>query len=360
MSDVYREYLKYSCQKNPAIKPLCRYTFDCTLKERNIAFQTPKKDKCDTCGSYESKNLYTQIYEEHIRRKEQARDEKNRDKLLGAKKEAIVLAQDMQAVKVCPYLNASALYYKTKLVSHNFTVFDINTHHCVCYWFNETEADLTANTFASYIVDYILQLEDLSKPVIIWSDGCTYQNKNVVLSNALFSLSVHKNTTIYQKYLERGHTQMEVDSVHAAIERNLKNKSIYLPSDYFKVTMDPRKKGLYSVKNIHFDFAKDYSILPKFDSIRPGRRVNDPTVNDIKVIKYTPDGNIQVELDFNDDFQDLPQRRVEKPVPDLQSFPQLRKAPIKIKKQKWEHLQQLKAVISQDCHSFYDNLSHLD
>ncbi|CAH1105555.1 unnamed protein product [Psylliodes chrysocephalus] len=211
-------------KKNPAIKPLCRYTFDCTLKERNIAFQTPKKDKFDTCCSYESKNLDIQIYEEHIRRKEQARDEKNRDKVLGAKKEAIVLAQDMQAVKVCPYLNGSALYYKTKLVCHNFTVFDINTHHCVCYWFNETEADLTANTFASCIVDYILQLKDLSKPVIIWSDGCTYQNKNVVLSNALLGLSVHRNTTIYQKYLERGHTQMEV---HAAIERNLKKSLIF-------------------------------------------------------------------------------------------------------------------------------------
>lgn len=211
---------------------------------------------------------------------------------MGQQGAAIVLTQDVQAVKVCPFLNASALYYKTKLLFHNFTIFNITTHHCCCYWFNECKADLTANTFASCIVDYILDLEDISKPLIIWSDGCGYQNKNSVLSNALLSLSVHKNICIYQKYLEKGHTQMEADSVHALIERKLKNKSIYLPSNYCRITEEARQKKPYKVKNISHGFVKDYSQNQKFAFIRPGKKVNDPTVNDIKVIKYSPDGSI--------------------------------------------------------------------
>lgn len=40
-----------------------------------------------------------------------------------------------------------------------------------------------------------------------------------VVSNALLRLAVKCNVTITQKFLEKGHTQMEVDSVHSVIER---------------------------------------------------------------------------------------------------------------------------------------------
>lgn len=62
---------------------------------------------------------------------------------------------DMQAVKICPVLNASAIYYKTKLSVHNFTIYDMNTHVCRNYWFNETEGDLNASTFANFVIDFI-------------------------------------------------------------------------------------------------------------------------------------------------------------------------------------------------------------
>lgn len=110
------------------------------------------------------------------------------------------------------------------------------------------------------------------------------------------------------------------------------------------------------------EFIKDYSVkaLTKFDSIRPGTKTNDPTVNDIKVIKYTPDGNIQVKLSWSSDFKDLPRRGKKTAVADLIAFPYLRQTPFKIKYQKWLHLQQLKCVIPGDCHTFYDNLPHYD
>lgn len=55
------------------------------------------------------------------------------------------------------------------------------------------------------------------KPIIIYSDGCTYQNRNAIMANALLSLSKDYHMTIIQKYLVKGHTQMECDSVHATI-----------------------------------------------------------------------------------------------------------------------------------------------
>lgn len=121
---------------------------------KNIAFQLPKKDRYDNC-SYEAGQVEEVDYYAHVAKKEAARAEKAKDKEMGDDGKCIVLTQDLQSVKICPSFNASALYYKTKLICHNFTIFDINKHTARCCWFDETVADLTADTFASCILDYL-------------------------------------------------------------------------------------------------------------------------------------------------------------------------------------------------------------
>lgn len=81
---------------------------------------------------------------------------------------------------------------------------------------------MTANEFTTCLVDYFKQLALLS-------DGCG-QNRNRILSSALSDLSQNKNIVIEQLYnLEKGHTMMEVDSVHSTIEQYI--KPMYAPSD---------------------------------------------------------------------------------------------------------------------------------
>ena len=55
--------------------------------------------------------------------------------------------------------------------------------------------------------------------IIVYTNGCTYQNRCTQLSNALLFYAKKLNKIVYKKYLVRGHTQMEVDSCHALIER---------------------------------------------------------------------------------------------------------------------------------------------
>jgi len=89
----------------------------------------------------------------------------------------------------------------------------------------------------------------------LWSDGCCCQNKNTVLANALLDFAVCNKVVIDQKYLTKGHTQMECDSYHSAIERKLKNVDIYLPSNYLEVTKNTRSKPLsYEVKSCDIYF----------------------------------------------------------------------------------------------------------
>ncbi|KAK6181784.1 hypothetical protein SNE40_009570 [Patella caerulea] len=55
-----------------------------------MALFSPKKDRCDTCCSYEVKNLDDTTYREHIEAKDMARAEKDRDKQHAANDPSLV------------------------------------------------------------------------------------------------------------------------------------------------------------------------------------------------------------------------------------------------------------------------------
>lgn len=206
-----------------------------------------------------------------------------------------------------------------------------------------------------YLTRYCITPEKL--PIVIYSDGCTAQNRNNVMANALLEFSIRNDVVIYQKYLEVGHTQMEVDSVHACIERKLKNREIKLPSDYVTITRESRKNpSLYEAVSCSYNFFRDYNVNLRYLSIRPGRKKHDPVVLDIKAILYKPSGVINVKLDFNKDWIELPVRpkKIEHPI----NYPLMFIERCKISKSKWDHLQELKSVLPSDTHSFYDNLPY--
>jgi len=73
--------------------------------------------------------------------------------------------------------------------------------------------------FASCIVDYLVNEVGCTKDIILYSDGCANQNRNVTLSDALLTLAKERAVTITHNYLEKGHTQMECDCVHSVIEK---------------------------------------------------------------------------------------------------------------------------------------------
>ena len=117
----------------------------------------------------------------------------------------------------------------------------------------------------------------------------------------------------------------------------------------------------YDVKYINHIFFKDFGSLDVLKSIRPGQRVGDPTVNNLRCIRYNPDGTVIFKLSHSDaEWSPLPMPRscCQSSVQPVTTMPTLFTAPLQIKQQKWKHLQELKRVIPADYHSFYDNLAH--
>lgn len=109
----------------------------------------------------------------------------------------------------------------------------------------------------------------------------------------------------------------------------------------------------YKIKELNYEFFKDFSAVKCYDSIRPGRIAGDKQVHDIRALKYVPT-NIFFKTDFDDDWEELPQR----PKENKGTIKALYRSRRKIKKSKFLHLQQLKHVMPHLYHEFYDNLPH--
>lgn len=167
--------------------------------------------------------------------------------------------------------------------------------------------------------------------------------------------SQKKKITIIQKYLEKGHTQMECDSMHPVIERKLRHTEIYTPAGYISLLKSARLKPRpYNVTYLNYDFFKNFSSSTFYTSIRPGFKKGDPQVTDIRCLKHNSSGIIEYKINYSE-WKNLPRRRNENVKEDV---PNLYKEPLKIEKKKYENLQQIKTVIEKDYHSFYDQLPH--
>jgi len=112
-------------------------------------------------------------YQKQLSEKDRARDELAFDTVSAIEYKKFVFIMDMQAVKLCPALNASALYYGMKMKVHNFTIYNLSPeHHCSNYWWDECEGELEASVFASLIIKHLNKYcTTVKKDIIMYSDG---------------------------------------------------------------------------------------------------------------------------------------------------------------------------------------------
>lgn len=353
---LFKEYKQNFCVDNSSSASWS--VFSRVMYKLNIDLYQPKKDQCETCIKHKLGTVSDEEFKIHQNKKDKSRAEKEKDKERALSNESLgVYTVDVQAVLLLPNIMSSSAYYKTKLKLHNYTIYNMKNAEVNCFLWHEANGSLESDVFASILFKF-LQKEICEKKlseIIIWSDGCAYQNRCEKVSNALLHLSNVNKVTISHKYLEVGHTQMEVDSVHSKIEKKIKGKEFYVPFDYVRSILEARTKpskfNVVVLKYTDFlDFSNGY-----YTSVRPGLKKGDPIVADVCAFRYF-EGYIYFKLDLEENWRALPRRP--KTHTAFENLPNLYKSPIKITTRKFEDLQYLKKVINEDYHHFYDTLPH--
>ena len=310
---------------------------------------------------YEERNISQLDFQKHQDLKNKGLALKQVDKD-SADASTFVITADTEALLTSPNNDANIMFFRSKLNLHNFTFYDLKTREVMNYLWTEINGDIESSNFTSCYIDYltgVLNLHPDTTTIIIWSDGCTYQNRCNILSSALLTFAVRQNVTIFHKYLEVGHTHMECDSVHANIERAVKHARIHLPTDYINLIESARKvkPGKYGVKYVEFSFFKDYRLVCDIKSVKPTKGVGAPYVVNIRQFRYKPDGQIDINLTYSDaNWGALPHNITLRYI----DAPQLYTTPVKISYAKYNHLQEIKMTIPKEFHHFYDNIDHHD
>lgn len=246
--NIQRMYDMYKISvENPVKFHLYKSIFNL---EFNIGFFRPKKDLCDKCEGFRvNKNPSAEEvvqHEEHIRRKNIGKEERERDKQAYIKDDKVgVVTFDLQNTFSLPKANISNFYYKMKLSCYNLTahldksnvVYNTVWHEFIC----GRAGVHIANALIKILKKVVIDNPHLER-IILWSDSCVPQNRNSIMSFALQHFLKSEDSgnlkIIEQKFGEPGHgTIQEIDAAHSCIERYIRNLEIWSPLSLIRILL---------------------------------------------------------------------------------------------------------------------------
>ncbi|CAH1107035.1 unnamed protein product [Psylliodes chrysocephalus] len=342
----------------------------------SLSFHKPRKDQCPTCTSYEAANAESKAsmleqYNFHIKNKERARNEKNLDKAEAKETpEKIHSANfDLQQVLYVPTDPTNPiLFYKTKLATYNFTIFNCGNNIGKCYMWSEVEGSRGPCEIASCLFHHLKSLPASIENVRLFSDTCGGQNKNqFVAAMFIYAVQVLQINIIDQKFLVSGHSQMECDSMHARIETVAKNVPVYLPHEWVSIAQRAKQNNpkyqVFQKADIGF---LDWKTLAKLIMVNRNKDADGNVVNwhHIKWIRYEKESpfEMKIKTDLDEDFRSimiLPRRGRRVTVGSMEACLKplhTEKKPISALKLK--HLKEIcnSGSVPEDCRLFFTNL----
>ncbi|CAK1600206.1 unnamed protein product [Parnassius mnemosyne] len=383
MYDLYVQKIKES-NKVPVKLNIYKKVFG---TEYNLAFYHPKKDQCSICNNYkkDKTNINIQIdYTQHIERKEASYRSKELDKKKsGEDKSYLCVTMDLQSLLQIPSTADSLMYYSRKLNLYNLSIYEFkppqNDAHCMIW--TEINGKRGSVEIASAIHLWIKNLPEVLTYVTIYSDTCSGQNRNQYIAAFLLYL-VHTHETIKvleQKYLESGHSFMEVDSMHSAIEKEKMYTDTYSIIDWKGIMLRARSKRQnknvtpYNVTELSYQDMIDVKalaskIIKNKTIAENGEKVCWLKIKCLRFEKELP-GFIKYRYDYDGPYNLLntlckpgrPTRRTpnsKMPTINTEDLPPAYKQCLPITKQKKKDLLQLckKNIIPKELHGWYESL----
>ncbi|CAI6362396.1 unnamed protein product [Macrosiphum euphorbiae] len=282
-SRLYKLYIDFCKQSNGTI--IKKTLFNQLFKEKyNIGFHVPKKDKCTWCCKIENIIMSRQLNESedtknqlHLYEKEECKSMFLFDQQISKCKGNFLCSSfDLQKVLSSPSGQNMNLYYSRKFSSYNCTIYESGTQNAYAYLWGEINGKRGCNEIVTCIHNYLtdIDIKKIYEYVALYCDSCTGQNKNRAMLT-MISKSLKSQFTYIKEikivFLLPGHTYMPVDSVHASIERFVRDKTVWASSEWATLIRNARinPKPIEVKQLAYSDFynwkyeADNSDILPK-------------------------------------------------------------------------------------------------
>ncbi|XP_050509244.1 uncharacterized protein LOC126886381 [Diabrotica virgifera virgifera] len=228
----------------------------------NLKRKPPIKDTCNSCDMYSAKIKNTQdenekktlneLHDNHLKKAEDARNQMQiHFKEATTNPTLETLSYNMEKVLGLPKLSTNIVYYKRQLGIYNEGIHSASTNTPYCFLWKEGVAGRGAQEVGSCLKKYIeLYLKKGVEELILWSDSCGGQNRNIKIVLLLKTTLMEHPTlkTIQLKYLESGHSFLQNDTDFGQIERGIKNQvQLYTMEDFVSVIESCKKTNKFVI-----------------------------------------------------------------------------------------------------------------
>lgn len=289
----------------------------------NLSFYKPKKDQCQSCIAYETRNAektaeIEENYAAHLRRMDDCNAAKIRDKERAVEDDKFVsVTFDLQSVFQIPSSDVSPMYYSRKNCVYNLTIYEAAPPNAAfCFSWTEMNGKRGSSEIGTCLMHYLTNRPQQVTEVSLFSDTCGGQNRNQHIATLFMHLVQTTHLEVIEhKFLESGHSYMEVDSMHSAIEKAKKFVPVFTMQDWLTIFRLARSKGLkgkspYEVKEMKFKDFVDLKQLSKDKIKNKNRDINGEHVNWllVKCFKYckASPGIIYYRYDHTSEYTSLP------------------------------------------------------
>ena len=138
----------------------------------------------------------------------------------------------------------SLMFYMRKFCCYNFTVFYLANLTGTCYLWTEVEGTRGSCEVATCLNLHLLSLPPTKTHMILYSDASWGQNRNQVIATCFLEgiETIPSINIIDHKFLESGHTHMECDSMHSAVEHAKKKTHSNIHTIPMGYSFTPREK----------------------------------------------------------------------------------------------------------------------
>lgn len=347
------------------------------VQKFNLRCKSLKKDTCNKCDLYEMtlKNSTTSAEranaqrekEEHQKIAEDLR-KKLKEDFEQAKtcEETECLTYDLEKTLPLPRIPTNIVFYKRQLWVYNCGIHSASNGVGNCFVWAEGEAGRGAQEVGSCLRKYIkCVLPPTVKKLILWSDCCGGQNRNIKIVLILKALLNRHPTleTISFRYLESGHTFLPNDNDFAKIETRLKQyERIYSVDDYIAIMKQCKNKNPLQVQKMEScDFVGSQILEKKIVNrkiFNDKSKVNWLKTKEILITKKTQH-SLFMRTSFNEDYKELNIKKKLKGV-DLgvieEDLQELWPSGKLINKKKLNDLKSLFHLIPNDCIGYYKKL----
>ena len=213
-------------------------------------FKVPAKDTCCRCDEFQ---LKIEAATDDLERRSKFELEK---KLHLAKAlQALESLKTLQKALPYPKLTTSIAYYKRNMYVYNFGIHSFNKNNGYMHLWDETEGGRGSQEVASLLAKHIRQEAKKHTHVILYSDSCTGQNRNIKVASTLMNLVLDPKLSIKvidHKFLVSGHSFLPNDQDFGVIESaSRKCIQIFTPEDWLQVVKKAKTKKPFEVFKVN-------------------------------------------------------------------------------------------------------------